>query len=137
MTSLFTKILCHYKYSTKLTQRSTSKLYKVKKLYALLFKINYFKLDAVVLKFNYFSVPTGIADMYVVITFYSCSSSVLYFLLTMKSFLFIISQIRNKSTSFVTCTLQIHRSFLPENLQICHNPTINSIIKQLNVSNIR
>jgi hypothetical protein len=33
----------------KLAQCSTSKLYKVKKTYALVFKLNYFELDAVVL----------------------------------------------------------------------------------------
>jgi len=91
LTSLFTKILCHYKYLTKLAQCSTSKLCKVKKLYALVFKLNYFKLDAAVLKFNNFSIPRDTADMCVGITFYRCSSSILYFLLTMKSFLFIIS----------------------------------------------
>jgi len=52
-------------------------LYKVQKLYVLLLKLNYFKLDALVLKFNYFSVPRDTADMYIGITFYRCSSSVL------------------------------------------------------------
>lgn len=70
---------------------STGTLYKAKKLDALVFKLDYFKLDTVVLKFNYFSIPADTADMFVGITFYRCSSKVLYFLLTMKSFLFIIS----------------------------------------------